>query len=303
MTPLIIVTGATGTVGSAVVRGLLARGARVRVAGPDLPDARHLFGDAVEYARLEFGDPASYPGAFAGGDKLFLMRPPQIADVGRRILPAVQAAAWAGVRHVVFLSLQGAERNPVVPHAQVERFLQASGLAYTFLRPSFFMQNFSGTHARDLRERGEVFVPAGAGRTSLVDARDVGAVAARVLTEDGHAGRAYELTGPGALTYGEVAGVLSRVLGRPVRYARPSVLAFWRRMRAQGHAPGFILVMLAIYGAARLGLAGRVTDEVPRLLGRPATSFETFAREYAGSWQPDTGAASLRGPPTLTAGA
>jgi len=110
-------------------------------------------------------------------------------------------AGHAGLKHVTFLSVQGAERNVLVPHYRIERHLERSGLHHTLLRPAFFMQNLSTTHAADIRERDEIFLPAGRGKTAFIDARDVGAIAARTLTESGHDRMAYELTGREALDY------------------------------------------------------------------------------------------------------
>ena len=283
-TPVIVVTGATGNVGEWVVRGLLKRGARVRVAVRDPEGAKQRFGPRADYVRLEFGEEGTYEQAFAGAQALFLIRPPQIADVARKIIPALKAAKLAGVERVVFLSLQGAERNKVVPHRRVEDHLKAHGPAWTFLRPSFFMQNLSTTHRRDIAVHDEIFVPAGAGRTSFIDVRDVAAVAVTALTEPGHTFEAYELTGE-AFNYTRAARILSAVLNRPIAYANPSPWRFWRRMRGYGYPAGYVGVMLALYTACRFGLAARVTPEAARLLGRAPLSFEQFARDYADCWQ------------------
>lgn len=281
----IVVTGATGNVGLDVARNLAAMGAPVRIAARD-PAAAHAVFPAAEVQRFAFGDEATYAPTFAGARALFLVRPPQITAVKAQIVPAIDAARAAGVRHVVFLSLQGADRNPVVPHRRIEDELTSRGPAWTFLRPSFFMQNLSTTHRHDVAERDEVFVPAGRGRTSFVDTRDIAEVAARVLTEPGHENRAYELTGSEALTYDEIAGILSGVLGREIRYANPSAWRFWRRMRRRGTAPGHVLVMIALYTACRLGLAQRVTPEMERLLGRAPRTFRQFATDHAAAWAP-----------------
>lgn len=280
MSDLIVVTGATGNVGAPLVDDLLARGAPVRVVSTNPDSARRRFGDAPEYAKLVFGDASTYSAAFAGAGKVFVVRPPEISNVGRDMVPALNAAAWAGARHYVLLSLQGAERNPVVPHRKLELHLERSGLAYTFLRPSFFMQNLTTTHLQDLKEHAEVYVPAGQGRTSFIDARDIAAVAAKVLTEPGWAGRALELTGSEALTYAEVARLLSLASGRHITYPDPSPLAFYQRWRARGKPVAFILVMEALYAVSRLGLAARVTPETEQVLGRRPISFAQFTRDY-----------------------
>ena len=279
----ILVTAATGTVGSEVIKQLQRAGHQAVAAVRDVEEARQRLGPDVRLVRFDFTAPETYA-AFEGVKKLFLVRPPAISDVRRRINPAIDAARAAGAEQVVFLSLLGAEENPLVPHRKIEKHLLASGMAWTFLRPSYFMQNLSTTHRRDVRERDEVFVPAGHGKTSLVDARDVAATAAKALTEEGHAGRAYALTGAEALGYDAVAGVLSDVLGRRIAYANPSPLRFAYRMVRCGYPLGFVLVMVGIYTVARFGLAATVTPDLARLLGRPPTGFRTFAEDYRACW-------------------
>jgi uncharacterized protein YbjT (DUF2867 family) len=182
---------------------------------------------------------------------------------------------------VTYLSALGAERNALIPHHRIERHLQRSGLPYAFLRASFFMQNLHEVHARDVIERDEIFVPAGEGATSFVDARDVASVAAATLLESGHRNVAYDLTGPAALTYHEVAAVFADVLGRPITYADPSIPAFLRRMRSRGLPWGYVLLLVVIYTTARLGLAGRVTGDIERLLGRPPRDLRDYVDDYA----------------------
>lgn len=282
MSDVIGVTGAPGNVGTPLVHNLLAQGERVRVLARRPDAAREVFGEraGLEYAELEFGRRVTYVAAFQGLSRLFVVRPPQLSTVARDMVPAVDVALGAGVTHMTLLSLQGANRQPWVPHAKLEAYLRHSGAAWTFLRPSFFLQNLTTTHLPELRQ-GEIFVPAGQGRTSFVDVRDVAAVAARVLTSDGHAGQAYELTGAEALTYSQVAERLTAAAGRPIRYTDPSPLAFYRRLRARGLPAAQLLVMEAIYGAARFGLAAHVSPDSARLLGRPPISVDEFARHAA----------------------
>lgn len=129
-------------------------------------------------------------GAFDGVDRLFLVRPPAISDTRRHVNPAIDAARPAGVRHVVLLSLLGAEKNPILPHRRIEQHLEAAGPAWTFLRAGFVMQNLSTTHRPEIRDEGVIAVPAGRGKTSFVDARDIAAAGAIVLAEPGHRNRA-----------------------------------------------------------------------------------------------------------------
>ena len=301
----VIVTGATGNVGRALVHALLAAGESVRAlvtpraAGIDpFPDAHaHVASGQLSIVPFDFTDPASFDDALINGRpvahaSLFLLRPPAISDV-ERLIPALEVAVSGGVRRVVFLSIQGAARNPIVPHYAIERYLEQiaarqSGMTYTFLRSAFFMQNLSTTHAADIRELSEVLVPAGEGRTAFVDVRDIADAAVRALTETHlptHANRAYELTGREALTYAEVATILSQVLGRPIAYRRPSALRFYRHMRARGHPRAYVAVMLALYSTARFGLAAHLSPELEQLLKRAPITFAQFARDHAGAWE------------------
>ena len=293
MTAPVLVTGAPGNVGTPLVEELLRLGARVRVAAWDVAAARTAFGDAVEVVHFDFERPETFGPAFATIERMFLLRPPQIADVDGVIVPALQSAAGAGVRHVVFLSIQGADKNRLVPHRKIEDRLRTSGMAWTFVRAAYFMQNLSTTHAPEVRELDEIWVPAGrTSRTAHVDARDVAAIAARALVEDGHEGKAYTPTGPAALTYDEIAAMLTGELGRPIRYADPGPLAFWRRMRRRGMPRGMVGVMLGIYSAARFGMAAGLSDDVARLTGRPPIAMEQFVHDSCNAWQPSALAAS-----------
>ncbi|WP_164737400.1 NmrA family NAD(P)-binding protein [Georgenia sp. SYP-B2076] len=287
----VLVTGASGNVGRAVVDALVRAGADVRAASRDGRTPRPGRGPAprpgqMTGVRFDFTDEATWPGAFAGIEVMFVVRPPALGNARRDIIPALAAARDAGVRHMVLLSLQGAERNPVVPHAAIERWLRASGLGWTFVRASFFDQNLSTTHAADIRDRDEIVVPAGRGATAFVDAHDVGAVAAAALLDpDRHAGRAWTVTGSEALTYDQAAAILTAELGRPIRYARPGVLRYARHARRALHMPwGMVAVTAAIYTTARVGLAAGLTDDVRTVLGREPTTFAQFAHRERAAW-------------------
>jgi uncharacterized protein YbjT (DUF2867 family) len=198
--PTILVTGASGTVGREVAKRLAERGAPTRLALRD-PSRGVEGADALERARFDFHDPSGFEGALRGVDRVFLLRPPQLADVRRDFDPFLVAMLQAEVKRVVFLSVRGAERNPLLPHRRIEKALERSGLAWTHLRPNDWMQNFATVHRDDIRTRGEIWAPAGKGRASFVDARDVAEAAAAVLTEEGHGGRAYPLTGGKSSTW------------------------------------------------------------------------------------------------------
>lgn len=276
----ILITGATGNAGAALLAILAAAGHPVRAAAR----SASRLPPATPFAPFDFTDPATFAPALHGVRSVFLLRPPQLSDVRRQFEPFVRAMVQAGVEQVTFLSLIGAQRNRLVPHRAIEERLMASGLGWTMLRCGFFMQNLSEAHRAEIRDLGELIVPAGRGRTSFIDVRDIAAVAARTLTEAGHAGRAYALTGAVALDYFEVASVLSQVLGRPIVYRRPSLLRFVRHNLAQGHPAAYVGVMAAIYTTTRLGMAATVTPDAERLLGRPPRSLRSFAEDHRARW-------------------
>lgn len=283
----ILVTGATGNVGRVVLRILQNQGVATRAAGR--AERAAAGGGAGGAVAFDFVDPGTWTAAFRGVDSMFLMRPPALGNVRRDLLPAVAAARDAGVRQIVFLSLPGAAWNKVVPHAAVESWLRSSGLTWTFVRASFFGQNLSTTHAADIRERDAILVPAGRGATAFVDAEDVGAVAAAALLDPGaHAGKAWTVTGPRALTYAQVADILTRELGRPIRYDRPGALSYARHAHHTLRMPwGMVAVTSAIYATARLGLAAGTTGDARAVLGREPIDFSAFARRERNAWIPD----------------
>ncbi|MBK8432518.1 MAG: SDR family oxidoreductase [Chloroflexi bacterium] len=289
MTLKILVTGATGNVGRAVVDCLVEMGAPVRAAvrpselahTPNLPAG-------VEITPFDLGDPTTFVPALAGVDRLFLMRPPAITDIEHTIKPFVETAARMGVRHITFLSLIGAESNRLVPHRAVEDLLIAGDVPYTLLRAGFFMQNLDTTHRAEIRDENEIFIPAGHGRTAFIDVRDIAAVAAKTLTEPGHDNVAYPLTGEESLTYDEVADVLTASLGRPITYTHPNALRFaWRHWR-KGQPLSYVGVMTMIYLTTRWGMAAKMTADVRRLLGRAPRTLREYVADYAAVWQKTT---------------
>lgn len=280
----VLVTGPTGTVGGPLVELLAARGTLV-VAGARDP-ARFdtsTHGGGVVVRALDFERPESFDAVLSGVDRVFLMRPPAISDTERYLRPFIRAAERHGVSHVVFLSLMGVNR--VMPHWRVEQDLRESTMAWTFLRPSFFAQNLETAYRSDIRDHHRIRVPAGRGRTSFVDTRDVAAVAALVLGDpQRHAGQAHTLTGPVALDYHHVASMLSAELGRPVVYEPMSMLGYRRALLREGLPGDYVTVQLLINLIARVDLAAGVTDTLARLLGRPPTPLSAYLHDRRACW-------------------
>jgi uncharacterized protein YbjT (DUF2867 family) len=262
---MIVVTGATGKIGRELMRLLSERREAVQAV-----------------AHTDLAQPDRLASAFAGAEKLFLLTA-NSEDMVRLQKNAVEAARKFGVRHVVKLSALGAtdHSKSVIGlwHYNVERVLRESGLAWTFLRPHAFMDNLLDQRDNIARE-GVVYSPAGEGRVPLIDTRDIAAAAAVTLTQPGHEGKIYTLTGPQSLSYRQATEILSRVIGRPLKYVPESEDDAWVRLRRAGLPVWQIAAFLTIAAYQREGgLTEKVTPTLEQLIGRPARTFEQFARE------------------------
>lgn len=271
------------------MRECLARGLAVRAAGGDPAALAARFPRATA-TRLDFLDRSTWPGALAGCDAVFLLRPPALADMRATLCPFVDAAVRAGVRHVVFLSVAGAERLRWVPHRAVEAHLPGAGCGWTLLRPGFFAQNLQEAYRRDIVEDGRLYVPAAQGRVAFVDVRDIAAVAAEVFTDPAEFdGAALTLTGPAAVRFDAVAGALRAALGRPVRYVPASVPGYAWHLRVRRGLPwGQIAVQTVLHLGLRRGAAERVDPTLGRLLGRLGRSprgIEDYVRDHVPLWE------------------
>ena len=279
---MILVTGATGKVGSEVAKQLAARGQAVRVLARSPEKARALFSAGVEIARGDLTDAASLDAALAGADRLFLLAPTDRAQVEMEV-NATLAAKRAGVKHVVKLSVLGAdEASPVILarwHREAEKVLAASGIPFTLLQPTFFMQNFLGS-AGTIQAQGAIYAPVH-GRTSFVDARDIASVAVAALTEEGHAGKTYGVTGPEAITYGQAAERISAAIGKPVAYVEVPAEAARIGMIESGIPDWYADDLIALFGVINAGWTEEVVDTVRTVARKEPITFDEFARDHA----------------------
>ncbi len=274
----ILVTGATGQVGSAVIGALrVFDDIVIRAAVRDLATAAPKWNgdEKVQPVGFDFLDHASQNAALADCDSLFLLRPPQLTG---DFADLIERARQHGVAHIVFLSVQGAERNWFIPHHKIEQRLMSSGVPYTLLRPAYFMQNFTSTLHDELVRRHRIFLPAGNARFTLVDVDDIARVAARVLTQSGtqHHGKAYTLTSQTPLGFKQMADQLTTGLGTPITYVSPGPWRFYRSLRRDGRDPGLILVMLLLHMLPRFTGTPPVTHAVADLTGRSPIEFAQF---------------------------
>lgn len=278
---MLLITGGTGQTGSEVVRALVARGERPRVFARDPAKAEALFGDAVSVVRGDFADAGSVADALGGAHTVFL----SCADDPRRVAweaQAIDAAARAGVSRIVKLSTVGAAPGAPVAfwdwHGQVEELLRSSGVPAVTLRASFSMANLLPAFG-EAAQTGRLVAPAGSARVAMIDPRDVGAAAAAVLAGGGEDGATYELTGPAAITWHEVAAGLARAVGRGVAFVDVPPEAAREAMVEHGMPPFVADQVSAIFTQLRAGVADRVSGDVEGLTGSAPRSFAEFARD------------------------
>jgi uncharacterized protein YbjT (DUF2867 family) len=284
---MILVLGAGGNIGRELVKLLAARGAAFRSAhqSPEKVEAAKQAGR--DAALVDMRRPETVREALAGAKSLFLLTP-EALPARELEPPIVREAASAGVKRIVKLSVWRAHDDYSFGrfHRPGEEAILASGVEYTLLRPNNFMQNMVTAFGHEIRATGVFRLPAGDARSSFVDVRDIAAVAARALTEPGHEGKVYEISGPAALTFHEVAAILSAAAGRPIRYEAVAPQDYIRALTA------VLPPELAFLGDAVVDLYHRymadgsfaeVTGVVEQVTGNKPIDFEAFAAEYAGA--------------------
>jgi uncharacterized protein YbjT (DUF2867 family) len=288
---MICITGAGGTLSGEVVRQLARTKAPFRAAYFSETRAEAARASGLEAAVIDYNRPETLRAAFHGCDTLFLLGPNALnqTDLERN---AVEAATAAGVRHIVKQSVMGAPEEAYSLahiHRPVEKAIEASGVAFTFLRPNSFMQNAVTFMAPTIRAEDTFYSASGVGRISHVDVRDIAAVAVKALTEPGHEGGIYTLSGPEALSYDEMAEELSNVLGRTIRHVSLPAADLKAAMLGEGMPEAIADRMLDLERYFREGHAGLVTGDVKRVTGREPGRFREYARETAstGVWSAD----------------
>jgi len=289
---MILVTGASGNAGGAVLKEVLKTNKPVKGMYRSPADAAKA---SVEVGAViaDFADRGSLGRALEGVEAVYLVCSPvrELVELEGNMVDACQAA---GVRHVVLNSALGAgDYRKSFPswHRRVEDKLSASGLDYTIVRPNSFMQNILTYYASSIRTEGAFYAAMGNARTSFIDVRDVAAVAARTLTSPGHAGKTYELNGPEALTYGEVAEKITQASGRRVQYVDIPVAQQKQAMLDQRLPDWLATALLDLQAYYTGGKGGEVDDVISTILGRAPRTMDQFLADFADSFVAKTGAA------------
>lgn len=281
---MILVLGATGTTGGEVARQLIAKGHKPRLLVRNPQKAREFEGKA-EIVRGDMDSQESLVSASKGIEKLYLVSA-GVNGIDLEI-ESIDAAKKAGVRHVVKLSVIGADA-PVLTfskwHARSEKNLIASGLAWTMVRPGNFMSN-ALMWAETIKSQGAFHQPTGEGKWAAIDPADIGAVAVAALTGKGHEGKAYPLTGPESISASGYAAKLSSAIAKPVKFVDVPPEAAKDGMLKSGIPPVYVDALLDLFAAMKAGKADAVTDTVEKVTGRKAGTFEAWARRNAAAFQ------------------
>jgi uncharacterized protein YbjT (DUF2867 family) len=295
----ILVTGATGTVGSEVVKQLVSssssssssdnnKGIIVRAAIHSQNKADN-FKDykTVQIVNIDYNKPETIADALNHVDKLFLLTlpAPNMAIYSNLVK---EIRKYGGVNHIAKLSSMAAEENEVATtigriHKEEEKIIEESGIPFTFLRPPAFMQNFITQFGYTIRTQGAFYVPAGDAKMSFVDARDVAAVSVKVLTSDNqqHIGKAYAITAQEAISYGQAAEILSKEVGRRISYVDISEEEARKGMKENGMDDWLIEAIIEFCSIIKAGHASQTTNVVEQIIGRKPIPFSQFAKDYA----------------------
>jgi uncharacterized protein YbjT (DUF2867 family) len=291
----ILVTGATGTVGSEVVQQLALSSAssidkkiiRAGVHSLNKVDKLKQY-ETVEIVNIDYYKSETITNALQNIDKLFWLTPlaPNTTQISTNL---VKEAQKNDIKHLVKLSVMDADIEPATTitrlHRQEEKIIEESGIPYTFLRPVGFMQNFINFFGQTITNQNAFYLPAGDGKVSFVDVRDIAAVAVKTLVandnDNQHIGKAYGITGDELLTYKQAAEILSKEVGKKINYVNISAEEARKAMKGIGMEDWLIDGMMELYGIIKDGHAAQITNTVEQIVGKKPLSFSQFAKEYA----------------------
>lgn len=278
----ILITGATGNIGKSVIRYLLLFSQKdtTVIAGLfnlDIEKKKLKEFKGLGFAKIDFEDKLTFQSALSGINTVFLLRPPQLADVKKYFEPFILEMKKQHVQRIVFLSVQGADKSKIIPHNKIERLIVEHDLDHVFIRPGYFMQNLTTTLLSDIKENRKIFLPAAHAKFNWIDVDNIGEVTALSLLHfDDFKNRALELTGSEQLDFYQVAKILSRITGRKIIFQSPGLIRFYFVKKKQGFKRAMIFVMMALHFLPRIQKQPPLTSQYFQITSSQPTTLEEF---------------------------
>lgn len=272
-----LILGSSGQVGSEIARLLQAQGQDVALA----TSKQELSGQQVH---LDLLSQSGLESAFEGVDRAFLMAPPGYTNQDQLLGPVIKAAQKHELKKLVLMTAMGADADPEAPMRKAEVLLEKSGLPYNIIRPNWFMQNFNSFWLQGILQHQKIFLPVGQAKGSFIDARDIAAVAARLLLSDEFNHQAFNLTGSEALDHDQVAQLLSETSGQDIRYEEISPEVMREQLLGAGLPADYAEFLLLILSYFKAGYAEAITPAVEKITGKQPISFKQYAQDYKAAW-------------------
>ena len=279
----ILITGATGNIGLSTIKYIRKTAlteCEIILGVRDIERAKKLFNDdTLEFCVFDFENKETYTSALKGVERVFLLRPPHISDVDKVFVPLLNEAKATGVKDVVFLSVQGADKHAFIPHAKIEKVIHRLGFNYIFLRPSYFMQNITSTLKKDVEE-GVIKLPSGLAKFNWIDVDDIGRVAAITLINfSKYKNRVATITGEENISFADAVEIVNSATSGSLKYKSVNLIKFYMHKRQQGVSQAMIMVMIMLHYLPRFGAEPQISTDFELITGqKPRTLFE-FAKD------------------------
>jgi uncharacterized protein YbjT (DUF2867 family) len=286
MSNQILVIGATGRVGSELVKLLIENGESVRAATRNPVTNASRFYNSVDVVEFDYDRPQTFAPALIGVEKIFLSVRPGDNHSDIVSIPLIDLAKQMNVKQIVDLTAMGVELDDSFMLRKLEKYIEASGIDFTHLRPNWFMQNFNfGPIYTEIMATGELHLPAADASISFVDVRDIAAVGLSALTKSQHSGKAFTLTGQESLSHFQVVEKLSLFTSEKISYV-PVTEEIARESMEHRKIPADLIERWTdFYRKVRLGLCSPISADIESVLGRPPILFDQYVSDYSASWQ------------------
>ncbi len=281
----ILVTGATGNVGMAVISHLQQLKKDINIiAGVrniEKDKSRLRVFDNLLLRKFDIEDASCFDEALDGIDAVFLLRPPQIADVEQYFRPLVGKIKEKGIEQLVFLSVQGAGKSTFIPHNRIENLIVEYNINHIFVRPGYFMQNLTTTLSEDIKKKKKIILPAGKAKFNWIDVDNIGEASALLIANfEKHTNQAYDITGYENENFHKVAALIQEITGKKVSYKNTNPFRFYQIKRKEGHNKGLIFVMIMLHFLQRYQKEPPVSDVYEKLTGKNPTTLREFIHKH-----------------------